>query len=292
MDRAYDADLVRQHYDDVGEQEWYRLERSPRGRVSFHIHRFCLQRYVRSGDEVLEVGAGPGRFTIELARLGARVTVGDISRKQLSLNAEKVREADYESSVVARDVMDIVDLSRFPSRAFDCVVCYGGPLSYVFDHTDDALSELLRVTRPGGHVLLSVMSLLGAVRAFVSGVRSEVESFGLEEFEAILNTGDQRGPIAHGHPCHMYRWDELRALLGRHPCEIVDASAANFLSVENGEALSGIEADPALWERFLAWELQFCREPGALDAGTHIIAVVRRTVDGDRGGSVESSRHE
>jgi SAM-dependent methyltransferase len=171
--------------------------------------------------------------------------------------------------------MDIVDLSRFRSHAFDSVVCYGGPLSYVADRIDQAVDELLRVTKPGGHVLLSVMSLLGSVRAFLPGVRSDIESFGLEELQAILDTGNQRGPISRGHHCHMYRWQELRALLDRHPCKLVDASAANYLSAQGSEALSEIEGDPVLWERFLRWELEFCREPGALDAGTHIIAVVQ-----------------
>jgi hypothetical protein len=36
-----------------------------------------------------------------------------------------------------------------------------------------------------------------------------------------------------------------------------------------------------MWERFLAWEVRACREPGALDAGTHILAV-RRTLEGAR----------
>jgi hypothetical protein len=38
-----------------------------------------------------------------------------------------------------------------------------------------------------------------------------------------------------GHHCHMYRWEELEALLEPHPCEVVAVSAANFLSVQNEE---------------------------------------------------------
>ena len=50
---------------------------------------------------------------------------------------------------------------------FDAVVCYGGPLSYVMERSDDAFAELLRVTRPDGYVLASVMSLAGAARIFL-----------------------------------------------------------------------------------------------------------------------------
>ena len=45
-----------------------------------------LDDFVSAGDRVLEVGAGPGRFTIELATIGATIVVGDVSEVQLELN--------------------------------------------------------------------------------------------------------------------------------------------------------------------------------------------------------------
>jgi SAM-dependent methyltransferase len=87
---------------------------------------------------VLEVGAGPGRFTIELAAIGARVTVADLSEVQLALNVDRVSEAGAEASVERRVVADIVDLRQFADAAFDCVVCHGGPLSYVLEQADAA----------------------------------------------------------------------------------------------------------------------------------------------------------
>ena len=80
------------------------------------MHRRYLDQYIHAGDHVLDVGAGPGRFTIELARLGATITVADISPRQLELNRAKVREAGYEASVVDRVLVDVADLSRFPTR--------------------------------------------------------------------------------------------------------------------------------------------------------------------------------
>ena len=65
----------------------------------------------------------------------------------------------------------------------------------------------------------------------------------------------------------MYRWSELEALLSRQPCRVVAASASNFLSVGNGDVFD---------DRFLELEIAACREPGALDAGTHIVVAVER----------------
>ncbi|HLL70063.1 MAG TPA: class I SAM-dependent methyltransferase [Pyrinomonadaceae bacterium] len=277
MDVHYDAEYIGDYFDNYGEREWARLEADAESRVSFHLHRAFLEEYVRAGDEVLEAGAGPGRFTIELARLGARVTVGDLSPVQLESNRARVEAAGHKGAVVARKVLDIVNLSEFAPETFDAVVAYGGPLSYVLERADDALAELLRVTKPQGHVLLSVMSLTGATRKYLPGILKWARERSLEEVEYVLGTGDQVGEIGAGHVCHMYRWAEFEALLKRHSCTIVAASAANFLSLNHGEALRETESDPVLWEKFLRWEMEACRQPGALDGGTHIIAVVRRT---------------
>jgi hypothetical protein len=67
-----------------------------------------------------------------------------------------------------------------------------------------------------------------------------------------------------GHlPMKMYRWRELQELLSPHG-EIVAASA------------TGLFKDSADHEDLLAEvELELGAEPGALDAGRHILAVVR-----------------
>ena len=94
--------------------------------------------------------------------------------------------------------------------------------------------------------------------------------------QAILNTGDL--PTHHssmGMPVHLFSWADLRSLLEQHPCDLVVASAANLLSIGNDEICERWLHDPKMWERFLSWEVTSCAQPGAIDGGTHIIAVVR-----------------
>jgi SAM-dependent methyltransferase len=272
----YDADYIRRRYDTYAEREWTRFEQTPFDRVDLFIHQHYLHHYIHANDDVLEIGAGPGRFTIELARLGARVAVGDISPVQLALNRQKVSEAGYEASVMSRAVMDITDLSRFAAASFDAVVCYGGALSYVFERADDAVAELLRVTRPGGYLLVSVMSLLGGIHAFLPGVIRITHDAGVAPMERLIASGDQfEDAVAEGHLLHFYRSHELRALLERQGGDVVALSATNFLAVGHDALLTGILEEEALWEALLRWELEFCQQPGALDGGTHLIAVAR-----------------
>jgi SAM-dependent methyltransferase len=167
---AEDREATRAYYDEFGDAEWNRLVGDVAGRVSLEVHRRFLARFVRPGARVLEVGAGPGRFTTELAGLGATIVVTDISPVQLDLNKRYVGSTDAEGAVERRELLDVCDVSRFADGEFDAVLAYGGPLSYAFEETEAALRGLLRITARGGVVVGSVMSMLGTWRYQLPGV--------------------------------------------------------------------------------------------------------------------------
>jgi SAM-dependent methyltransferase len=190
MASRYSPDRIRAFFDKFGEGEWTRFERGVAGRVNLELHRRFLNRWIHPGDRVLEVGAGPGRFTIELARLGARVVVSDISGRQLELNREKVMDAGCEGAVEARALLDVTDLGRFPEGSFDSAIAYGGPSSYVFERAGQGLDQLLAVVRDGGVVLFSVMSRWGSMHQFLDGILEQVREGLEEEYRLLVETGD------------------------------------------------------------------------------------------------------
>ncbi len=263
-------------FDEYGDREWTRFEDGRTSPISPAVHSHYLRRFVQRGDRVLDAGAGPGRFTLELARLGATITVADVSPRQLELNQRTLVEAGHEDRIAKRVPADILDLGAFDADEFDVTVCYGGPLSYVLDRADQALDELLRVTRPGGHLLVSVMSLVGAAAGGLAEVIDDLRNHGPEVVEAVIDTGDLP-PMLSGHaPMHMYRWSELRDLLERHPCRIVAASASGLsFGRVHRELHRGLTDEER--ERLTAWEIDLAAEPGAISMGEHIIAVVQKT---------------
>jgi SAM-dependent methyltransferase len=259
----YDAQRAAAFYDDYGDREWTRFEdgRTPTTSIATHSH--YLRRFVHAGDRALDIGCGPGRFTIELARIGARVVAADISPGQLELHRRYVMEAGADASVESRVIADVVDLGQFADGAFDAVVCYGGALSYVLGDAPQAVAELARVTRSGGHLLVSVMALVGATLNAIDGVLEIAREHGPSTVDEVIRTG-QLPQVYSGHlPMKLYRWRDLSNLISSHG-EVVAATATGLFkdSPEHEELLARLELDLGA-------------EPGAIDAGRHILAVVR-----------------
>ena len=262
---------MRSYYDEFGHAEWERLGKDIRGRVSLEVHRQFLTRFINPGDRVLEVGAGPGRFTLELIEVGTRIAVTDFSPIQLELNRERLADS---TSVESWEILDVCDTSKYSDGEFDAVVAFGGPLSYAFENIDEAMAGLFRIVRPGGVVVASVMSLLGTWRHLLEDTILIAETIGDDANDAILRTGDLR-PIGGAHVCQMFRASDITVLVERCGGEVLAMSASNWASLDKPEALASMESVPDRWRRFLEHEVAACAEPGALDGGTHLLFAAR-----------------
>ena len=241
------------------------------------MHAEMLQRHCRRGARILDAGCGPGRFTIVAAKMGARVTALDLSPGQLELAKQHVREAGVEAQVEDYLQGDVVDLSRFPANTFDVVVCFGGPLSYARDLRRQAAAELVRVTKPGGAVVVSVMSRFGAT---LSGFHRSrwPDDFTAERVRNVLADGDLSGVPSsrlptHHPPMHLYTSKELAELLPS--CEVLEIAGSNVCAKE-GQALEEPSKDPVRWEMVIDAERRLSKAPGLLDSGTHIMMAARK----------------
>jgi SAM-dependent methyltransferase len=270
---AYDPAAIATYFDEFGTKEWERLTRSPADEIKLAIHTHYLRSYIPPQSRVLEIGAGPGRFTQVLAELGCRVVVADISPVQLDLNRQYGNELSFSTAVESWIQADICDLTQFNTASFDAVVGYGGPLSYVLDRRDDALRECIRVVRPDGLLLHSVMSLWGTIHSFLPCVLDVPR----ENNRIIIASGDLVPATLPGNAnhCHMFRAQEFRQFLECHHLDILAMSASNSLSPVWQEKLADIRQNPGKWDELLEMELEASREAGCLDCGTHIIAVAK-----------------
>ncbi|HUW85033.1 MAG TPA: class I SAM-dependent methyltransferase [Phycisphaerae bacterium] len=104
------------------------------------------------GRTVLDAGCGEGHNTRMLARRGARVTGIDISPKMIEL---AVGQEQSEPLGIRYEVGSFSCMSMFDEASFDLVVS----TMAIMDGPDlgGAARELLRVLRPGGELVFSIL---------------------------------------------------------------------------------------------------------------------------------------
>lgn len=273
-EEQYQPESTAQYFDVYAEKEWERLTATPFQEVSLHVHTHYLRKHIQPGWRVLEVGAGPGRFTQLLAELGARVVVSDLSEVQVALNRQFAGRLGFAAAVEDWQQVDICNLGAFPAGSFDAVLAYGGPFSYVLDRRAMALAECRRVLRPGGKLLLSVMSLWGTMHRFLAGVLDVPAVYN----QRIIASGDlttANNPQRSGHFMHLFRSDELRDFLVGGGFEVLEMSASACLSIHWDDYLTMIRQDGERWQELLQMELEASAAPGSWNMGTHILAIAQ-----------------
>jgi SAM-dependent methyltransferase len=115
---------------------------------------------VRSGQRVLDVGAGTGNATLPAAATGAEVVGTDITPQLLAVGERAARARGLDVSWRLADAQDL----PFDDDSFDVVLSCVGAM-FAPDQRATA-RELLRVCRPGGTVALGNWTPGGAAGRF------------------------------------------------------------------------------------------------------------------------------
>jgi len=153
-------------YDEFAPKEWERLERH---RTEFAVSLRAISEFLpRPPCSVLDVGGGPGRYSIELARQGYSVTLLDISGENLRLARQKANEAQVSLADVIHT--NAVDLSKLGSASYDAVLLMG-PLYHLFSHGErvQAIQEAMRVLKPRGKLFAAFITRFAPFRYVANG---------------------------------------------------------------------------------------------------------------------------
>lgn len=146
-----EEELLKQYYE-THDEEGRLLSRH--GQVEYittmkYIHACAEQTGAR---KTLEIGAGTGRYSVPLAKEGFSVAAVELIGHNLDLLREKL-DGGEDLTVLQGDA---TDLSRFSDDSFDMTLLLG-PMYHLFTFEDQqkALSEAVRVTKPGGYILVA-----------------------------------------------------------------------------------------------------------------------------------------
>jgi ubiquinone/menaquinone biosynthesis C-methylase UbiE len=139
--------------------------------------------HIKDEDSVVEVAAGPGYLSIELAKLGKyKITGMDISKDFVAIAARNAKEAGVDIDFLQGNASSM----PFPEKTVNFIICV---LAFKnFKEPLTCLNEFYRVLKPGGIALIMDLNR----NASIDAMKRFVKTFGLKGINASIASIIQR----------------------------------------------------------------------------------------------------
>jgi SAM-dependent methyltransferase len=266
----YDAAML-EHYGKGEEAD--RLTTSNAGQLEFERTQEIVLRHLPPPPAVIaDIGGGPGRYTLWLARLGYRVVHRDV----VPLHVEQLLAA----AGVELDAASAIDSAVGDARSLDLAaesvdaVLLLGPLYHLTRRPDrvQALREARRVVRPGGSVFGVAISRWAVRYDGVLRLRLYEQVPSMLEVIAPLERTGVFPPLWPGSfTAYTHRPGQLRAEFvsaGLAVADLVSVECGAFLLPDIGERM----ADPASRQVIMDSARAVERVPELMGLGSHLLA--------------------
>ncbi len=259
-------DFLEQYYNKFKEDK--RLN-TRHGRLEFitsmkYIHE-CLDMIEDNHKRILDVGAGTGRYSVELAKEGYAVTALEYVQHNVDIIKSK-------KTTVRALQGTAVDLSRFEDEYFDLTLVFG-PMYHLgsLEDKSKALSEAARVTKKGGYILVAYImnDYSVVVYGFMEGHAKECLLDGrLDENFHTRFTGPQ--------DLYDYvRTEDIEAVNASVPeLERVKIIAADGPANYMRPAVNAL--DEEMYDLFIKYHLSVCERQDMIGASAHTVDILRK----------------
>jgi ubiquinone/menaquinone biosynthesis C-methylase UbiE len=267
--------LVKDWYAKRYSYEWRRLAQDPYHQIEFVVTLHFLEKYLPEKGLILDVGGGPGRYSIEMAKRNYDIVLLDLVPEMLELAKTKIRKAGVEKRVKQIVQGSVEDLSIFDDEKFNAVLCLGAPLCHLLkaEQREKAAAELMRVARKNAPVFVSVISRIGLLKTILTEFPQE-----MKYAKHHWQVGDYI-PGLHGEgftATHWFTPEELRAIFERHGAKAIELAGLEGLSSHHKKETNILHRDKEGWKMWTEILLETCTHPSAVGSSEHFLLVCKK----------------
>lgn len=224
---------VQKFYDDYVLKEWTRIKRHP---IEFEINMRYIKRYLKKGDKILDIGGGPGRYSLSLAEDGYDVTLLDLSPINVEFAANKASESGLKLKTLCADacVADTLIDDKFD------IVLLMGPLYHLPDETERilAVDAALNLLKSGGIIFTAFISSAAMVYYYLLREPSAILNESEKHFFDIFTESQDFSGLGFTHN-HFISPSGVEAFMSRFPLEKLHIlGSEGILSLREKELLT------------------------------------------------------
>lgn len=248
------------HYDENG-----RLL-SPHGQVEFITTMKYVEKYLRPGMHILEIGAGTGRYSHALARQGYRVDAVELVESNIAIFRQNTQPGE-DIRILQGDARNLGDLGIYD------ITLLLGPMYHLFTQEDkeQALREAVRVTKPGGVIFTAYCMADPSIlsHGFIAGhIHSLLEKNMLdpETFTAFSDPSDLFA---------LYRKEDIDALRAKLPVTPLHFVAADGFTNYMRDTIAAM--DEETFAIYLKYHLTVCERQELVGYSHHTLDIVQKS---------------
>ncbi|MCP5099021.1 MAG: class I SAM-dependent methyltransferase [Chloroflexi bacterium] len=262
--------VVEQMYDEDSEHEWQRLERH---RTEFGVTLRALAAYLPSPPAtIFDIGGGPGRYAIALAKQGYDVTLLDLSQNNLSKAQEMAKEANVSLTRIVHG--NALDLSDFADDSFDAVLMFG-PLYHLLESSERqrAIGEGMRMLKDNGRFFAAFVTRFAPFRDAAANYPDWLPN-NRDYAEHLLATGkhDQGKGFVNAYFAHPTKIAPLMESVGLSTLNLIGCEGVVSAVEEKVNQLTGAD-----WDLWVDFNYRMGQEPSLHGAAEHLLYIGEKT---------------
>ena len=239
---------------------------SKHGSVEYLTTMRYIEKYLRPGMRVLEIGAATGRYSHTLARQGYRVDAVELVQHNIDIFRTNTQPGEN----VAIRQGNAKDLSFLENDTYDMTLLLG-PMYHLFtvEEQKQALSEALRVTKPGG-ILMAAYCGNDATMVqycFGRGMLREQKYRDLVDFSTFKASSDPAELF------ELYRREDIDALMAEFATQRLHYVGTDMATNYMRDAVDGMEDE--LFDLYLKYHFTICERADMVGTSHHILDIHR-----------------
>ena len=250
------------HYDEDG-----RLL-SRHGQVEY----LTTMKYIReslaniSEPAILEIGAGTGRYSVTLAKQGFRVTAVELIAHNLEVLKSKLDGSERLTAMQG----NALELSALRDDEYDLTMLLG-PMYHLYTREEQlrALSEAVRVTKPGGRILAAYCMNEPTVVQYV---------FGLNNLQKVMEfhmlTPDWHCISEPKDLFQLFRTEDIASLDAELPVERLKLIASDGATNYMRESIDAMNDET--FEKWMEFHLAVCERQDLIGASHHTLDILKK----------------
>lgn len=240
---------------------------SRHGMVEYLTTMRYIDKYLHPGMRILEIGAATGRYSHQLARQGYCVDAVELVEHNIEIF--KANTKPGEKITITRG--NAKDLSAFADDVYDMTLLLG-PMYHLFTEEEKvlALSEAIRVTKPGGVVFAAYC--MGDASILMYGfIRGEIHNI-IEK--CMLDPVTFKTFSKPWDLFELHRKEDIDALRERFKVTQLHFLATDGYANHMRKTLD--EMDEATFELFLRYHFATCERLDLVGYSNHTLDVFRK----------------